>query len=45
MAELFRKWWTDSYLTPPGTHAQMTHSGWGRYLLDEISRMEQQATD
>lgn len=41
MAQLFHKWWTDSYPTPPGTHAQMTHLGWGRYLLEEISRREE----
>lgn len=38
MAELFQEWWTSSYPTPPGSHAKMTHLGWGRYLLDQISR-------
>lgn len=33
MAEMFRQWWMDSYPTPPGTHAQITHLGWGRHLL------------
>lgn len=37
MAELFQKWWMESYPTPPGTHAKMTHLGWGRYLMDQVS--------
>lgn len=26
MEFLFRQWWAESYSTPPGTHAVMTHS-------------------
>jgi len=31
---LFRDWWAQSYPTPPGAHALLTHLGWGRYLLE-----------
>lgn len=41
MAALFREWWAESYPTPPGTHAQMTHLGWGRRLL-ELAEQRQQ---
>lgn len=41
MATLFREWWAESYPTPPGTHAQMTHLGWGRRLL-ELAEQRQQ---
>lgn len=30
----FRAWWRSSYPSQPGTHALMTHLGWGRHLLD-----------
>jgi hypothetical protein len=29
---LFRDWWP--YPAPPGSHALMTHLGWGRFLLE-----------
>ena len=31
---IFRKWWP--YPAPPGTHALMTHTGFGRHLLERI---------
>lgn len=40
---LFRTWWQQSYPTPPGTHALITHIGWARFLLDqqaETARLE-----
>lgn len=40
---LFRKWWAESYPTAPGTHALMTHLGWGRHLLEAIDKQQQQA--
>ena len=30
----FRAWWRSSYPNQPGTHALLTHLGWGRHLLD-----------
>jgi hypothetical protein len=35
---LFRTWWQQSYPTPPGPHALMTHIGWARFLLQEAAR-------
>lgn len=32
---LFRSWWAQSYPTPPGTHALITHLGWARFLLQQ----------
>lgn len=37
IAELFQDWWRQSYSTPPGNHAKMTHLGWARYLLDQLN--------
>lgn len=45
MGELFRKWWMDSYPTPPGTHALMTHLGWGRHLLEVLDKRQQSGAD
>lgn len=39
---MFRQWWRDSYSTPPGNHALMTHLGWGRYLLQEAARRQKE---
>lgn len=39
---LFRTWWQQSYPTPPGTHALMTHISWGRFLLEQASDQQQQ---
>lgn len=41
MEQLLRQWWAESYLTPPGTHALMTHLGWGRYLLEHLEQEQQ----
>jgi hypothetical protein len=35
---LFRTWWQQSYPTPPGTHALMTHIAFGRFLLTEVAK-------
>jgi hypothetical protein len=40
MEVLLRTWWP--YPAPPGTHALMTHLGWGRFLLEQIKEQEQQ---
>lgn len=32
---MFRRWWAESYPTPPGTHALITHLGWARFLLQQ----------
>ena len=34
---LFRTWWQQSYPTPPGPHALMTHIAWGRFLLEHVA--------
>jgi hypothetical protein len=39
---LFRAWWQQSYPTPPGNHALMTHLGWGRYLLEQVQGQQQE---
>ena len=41
---LFRSWWSQAGYTsaPPGTHALMTHLGWGRFLHDYIRAEAQQ---
>lgn len=39
---LFRTWWQQSYPTPPGPHALMTHLGWARFLLEQASDQQQQ---
>ena len=33
----FIAWWRESYPSPPGTHALMTHLGWGRHLLNVLT--------
>ena len=35
LEKLFREWWKESYPTPPGTHALITHLGWGRHLIEK----------
>ena len=35
---LFRTWWVQSYPTPPGTHALITHIGWARFLLEQVQQ-------
>ena len=42
MEVLFRTWWQQSYPTPPGTHALMTHLGWGEFLLNQLQVNQQQ---
>jgi hypothetical protein len=42
MEVLFRTWWQQSYPTPPGTHALMTHLGWGEFLLNHLQVNQQQ---
>jgi hypothetical protein len=42
MEVLFRTWWQQSYPTPPGPHALITHIGWGRFLLQMIEQQQQQ---
>lgn len=42
LEELFRAWWAESYPTPPGPHALMTHIGWARHLLDQAGVQQQQ---
>lgn len=39
---LLRTWWQQSYPTPPGPHALMTHIGWGRYLLEQVQGQQQE---
>ena len=39
---LFRTWWAQSYPTPPGNHALMTHIGWARFLLEQSGHRGQQ---
>lgn len=41
LEKLFREWWKESYPTPPGTHALITHLGWGRHLLNHIKHKQQ----
>lgn len=35
---LFRTWWQQSYPTPPGPHALITHIGWARFLLEQTQQ-------
>jgi hypothetical protein len=42
---LLRSWWSLSYSTPPGPHALMTHLGWGRFLLEQVQKQQQEASD
>lgn len=39
---LFRTWWQQSYPTPPGSHALMTHLGWARFLLQQLQQEDRQ---
>jgi hypothetical protein len=39
---LFRTWWQQSYPTPPGTHALITHIAWARFLLEQTAQQQQQ---
>lgn len=39
---LFRTWWQQSYPTPPGPHALMTHIGWARFLLQQAGQQQEQ---
>lgn len=38
----FRAWWAESYPTPPGPHALMTHLGWARHLLKQAGQQQQE---
>lgn len=40
LEEQFRAWWAESYPTPPGPHALMTHIGWARFLLKQLREQE-----
>ena len=42
LTELFRTWWLQSYPTPPGNHALMTHVSWARFLLEQTGHGRQQ---
>lgn len=42
LEQMFRSWWAGSYPTPPGKHALMIGLGFGRHLLDELERQQQQ---
>lgn len=33
---LFRQWWAESYATPPGVHAVMTHVGFAAAIYESI---------
>lgn len=39
---LFRTWWQQSYPTPPGAHALLTHIGWARFLLEQLQQQREQ---
>lgn len=39
---MFRAWWAQSYPTPPGPHALMTHTAWARHLLEQAGVQQQQ---
>lgn len=39
---LFRIWWQQSYPTPPGAHALMTHIAWAGFLLEQTAQQQQQ---
>ena len=41
LTELFRAWWQQSYPTPPGPHALMTHTAWARFLLERLGQGQQ----
>ena len=38
---LFRTWWQQSYPTPPGPHALMTHIGWAKFLMQHLDVNQQ----
>lgn len=40
IAAAFEDWWRDSYGTPPGTHAKMTHVAFGEHLLQLVELMQ-----
>jgi len=40
----FRVWWRGSYPSQPGTHALMTHLGWGRHLLNVLTAQAGEVT-
>jgi hypothetical protein len=35
----FEAWWIDSYGTPPGVHARMTHTAFAGHLLKLLELM------
>jgi hypothetical protein len=41
---LFRTWWSQSYPTPPGPHALMTHIAFGRFLLEQQGQQQREQT-
>ena len=45
MEVLFRTWWQQSYPTPPGPHALITHISWGRFLLEQAGKQQQREVE
>ena len=45
MEVLLRTWWQQSYPTPPGPHALITHIGWGRFLLERAGEQQQREVE
>jgi hypothetical protein len=39
---LFRTWWQQSYPTPPGNHALITHISWARWLLQHQGQQQRE---
>lgn len=39
---MLRTWWQQSYPTPPGNHALMTHLGWARFLLEQLGQQQRE---
>lgn len=35
----FLDWWQDSYATPPGVHAIMTHTAFAEHILELLEYM------
>lgn len=39
----FLDWWQDSYATPPGVHAIMTHTAFAEHILELMELMADEA--
>lgn len=37
----FEDWWRDSYGTPPGTHAVMTHTAFAEHILQLLELLQE----